>query len=68
MAKQKLTSFRVNWQDMVFTNIDGVEEKYNWVKPILGDHHKVRCDLCRGKPFSIASGGIADRKGLFIGS
>ena len=44
MAKQKVTSFCANWQDMVFTNIDGVEEKYNWVKPNLGDPHKVRCD------------------------
>ena len=43
-------------------DVDGVEEKYNWVKPILGDPHKVRCDLCKSKPFSVASGGIADCK------
>ena len=60
MAKQKVTSFCANWQDMVFTHIDGVEEKYK--KYIFGDPYRVRCDLCKGKPFSVASGGIADCK------
>ena len=57
------TTYRPQWRTEVHTNLDGIEELYDWVSPAPNDTGKVKCSLCvKSLPFSISSGGISDCK------
>ena len=57
------TTYRPQWRTEVHTNLDGIEELYDWVSPAPNDTSKVKCSLCvKSIPFSISNGGISDCK------
>ena len=59
MARNTTNKYNANWKETVVTNDDGVEDTFDWILPVAGDPQKVRCDLCKSKPFLITNGGIA---------
>ena len=40
------TTYRPQWRTEVHTNLDGIEELYDWVSPAPNDTSKVKCSLC----------------------
>ena len=60
---QHLTTFCSSWRFEVHTNLDGIEELYDWVTAVPNDNAKVKCLWCfKSNLFKISSGGISDCK------